>query len=200
MKTQKEINNTSKHTTMKTLKALFAAIIFIGFTTGAVAQDQSEATISASAEIFRVLEIERRADLNFGVIFLGQTATLNPQNDTRDNVGSLGQEEEFGLFSVSGNPNAEFSVTLPGSITLNHSEGSETGSINLSLADYYGYSTTDSYDAEEVTQINDGNSANLNDNGDGYIWVGGQIDLTGTSPENGVYSGDIKVTVDYNTF
>ena len=183
---------------MKTLKTLLAAIVFVGFTTSAMANDQDDATIGAAAEIFRVLTIDDEEDLDFGVIFIGEIATLNPQDNTRNNVGELDTDESFGLFSIAGNPNASFSVTLPGTTTLNGP--GEGNTITVALADYYGYADAggDTYDANNVSQVQTGNSRELNSNGEGWIWVGGQIDLSETTPENGEYTGDIQVTVDYD--
>lgn len=180
---------------MKTLKTLLAAIVFVGFTASSMAQTQDDATIDAAAEIFRVLTIDDEEGLDFGVIFIGDVATLNPQDDTRTNVGGLGTDESFGLFSIAGNPNASFSLTLPGSTTLS---GPEEASITVDLAEFYGYSTVDTYSAENVNQVLTENSAELNEDGEGYIWVGGQIDLSDITPENGTYEGTIQVTVDYD--
>ncbi len=185
---------------MKTFKILFAAVIIAGFATTGFAQDTDDATIGASAEIFRVLTIDDEEDLDFGVIFIGDVATLNPQDNTRDNVGGLGTTESFGLFSIAGNPDASFTVKLPGDVTLNHEDGAATGTILVSLADFYGYATVGgtAYDAANVTAIADSESVELNSEGDGYIWVGGEIDLSDDEPANGVYDGTIQVTVDYD--
>ena len=182
---------------MKTLKTLLAALVFVGFTTSAMANDEDDATIGAAAEIFRVLTIDDEEDLDFGVIFIGEIATLNPQDDTRDNVGELGSDESFGLFSITGNPNTSFSLTLPDDVVL---DGPGTSQITVNLADFYGYDVDGdgTFDSDNVNAVTDGDSRELNGSGDGWIWVGGEIDLSNITPQNGEYTGDIQVTVDYD--
>ena len=68
---------------MKTFKILFAAIIFVGFASSAMAQTGVNATqnVNASAAIIADIDISKTSDVNFGVVDLDQTHTIDANDE-----------------------------------------------------------------------------------------------------------------------
>ncbi len=124
--------NVSKHTQtftkslkMKKVKSLLMATAIIAIATSANAQ--STATASASATIVTPISIVKDADLNFGNIAVTNVAgTVQMAADgTRYKTGGITLPVSTGTvtpaqFSVSGDGNHAYNVTLPTSVTINN--------------------------------------------------------------------------------
>ena len=177
---------------MKTFKILFAAIIFAGFTTSAMAQDnQAEAT--ATAEILQDIEVANVADINFGIIdpsASGEELTLNvlDHNDHGERIGLYDSSANLGKFSIDGQTN-DVEVTINWEYNDLEFDGQSLGwspEVGFNLADE---------DSGSETIDNSGDSRTLTDSV-GYVFVGGSLDEADKDP--GTYTGDFTLTVEFN--
>ena len=112
---------------------LFVSIMLIaGSTTTAFAQ--STASAIATANVVTPISISKNADMAFGNLAVqaatGGTVVLAPAG-TRSRTNGVSLPATTGTvsaasFTVTGNGNYGYSITLPGSVTLNHSGGVES--------------------------------------------------------------------------
>ena len=106
---------------MKTLKILFAAVIFAGFATSAMAQINDNANLTASAQIIVTVDVERVSHLNFGEIAPNTNPTIDPVDNDND-TGETGAQ--MGKFSVTATPYSKFEVSWTSSDLTHTEEGS----------------------------------------------------------------------------
>ena len=116
-------NKPSKKRTMKKMiKVLALLILFFGFTAGTFAQ--VSATATATATIVTPITIVNAGNMNFGNVAVSSslgTVVLTPAS-TRSATGGVTLPVVTGTvaaatFTVSGQPNYTYSITLPGSAT-----------------------------------------------------------------------------------
>jgi hypothetical protein len=122
---QIQTKTTNNKTINKMKKLLVIAVLALGFTS-AKAQQTSNATADASATIITPISISKTADMNFGNIAVsasaGGTVILAPAG-TRTTTGNVTLPATTGspaaaAFTVTGQGNYTYSITLPSSATL----------------------------------------------------------------------------------
>jgi len=183
---------------MKTLKTLFAAIIFVGFATAVSAQTDSDA-IEAKAEILIPITITPEGVINFGGISsdIDVNPTLDPTEENPGNgntgLGDTSGDVGIGVFRIGGANQAEINITLPGDATLSN------GSYELNFRPSFAWSQNDSDQFGEESFTSENTVRTLSTSGDGSLFVGGEITNLGDQG-SGTYSNneDIKITVEYN--
>jgi hypothetical protein len=164
--------------------------LVIGMSVVGVASAADSTSGSASASIATALTLSTGADdLDFGTFAhsdttAGGTVVVN----TADGVGSASNVDAdptvtSGDFSVTGEPNATITITLPGDgvASLTHSGGAGSGQLPLS-------SFTDS----------GGGSLTLDGSGNGAFTVGATLAFDAIATDTaGDYTGTYDVTVAY---
>ncbi len=171
---------------MKTLKILFAAIIFVGFATTSMAQE-----ITAHAEVIEEIEwvAGDEQNLNFGVLRVDQTKSISLNADGTVTAG--GDAENLTTGITAGR--VAFTVGIGANITIGFSA---IGGITSDLdANYQTYWTYDINAAN--ANLMPGNTANFSTTQDKvYVYVDGAINATGVGV--GVYQDNITITAEYN--
>ena len=153
------------------------------------AQSYTTATTSAvaSATILQPITLLKTTDLAFGSMVRPSTGTnvivINESTGARSVTGggdaALGAATNTrATYSVGGTGGATFSITVPSSVTLTRSGGSETMPVTLASS-----ATTGT--------LSNGTSGTAN------FGVGGSLPLA-TTTVPGSYSGTFDVTVGYN--
>lgn len=150
---------------------------------GASAQAAS-ATANATAEVITPITISKTADLRFGKFAAGTGGTVvistaGARSATGAVVLSAGNVGGAASFTVSGDANATYAITLPGSAaTITRVSGTETMSVG----------TFTSNPAATGT-LSAGGSETLN--------VGGTLTVA-SAQVVGSYTGTFDVSVEYN--
>lgn len=118
-------------------KIFFAvAIAAVVLTPAAFAQSTAAATATASATIVPGITITKTADLAFGDMLeattaAGGTVTVdNADTRTSSNVTTVGGTVTSAKFDITGRPNTQFSILLPGTITLAGPTASDTMTVD----------------------------------------------------------------------
>lgn len=179
---------------MKTLKALFSLFAIVAvFSSGAFAQvgNTDDDDVNVEATVVQDVSITNVADLDFGEILQGLTATVDPTGASHNNLfGS----PTVGQLTISGANSAEVIVTFDDDARdLGDGDGN-TIPYTPALA---GHASTQG----NATSISDEGTITLDGSGDFIVWVGGSI-ATGSVP--GVFTsdatngdGDLTITVQY---
>lgn len=167
-----------QHTNNRTLVILATAFLL---TSAAQAQfDDAVATADAGATIIAPISITSLVDLHFGDIVPADSAgsvELTPAGARSSSGVTLGSGDDVTVatFSVSGDPDATFAITLPVSSTLTGPGDSMT---------------VDEYSSSPETGL-------LDSSGDATLAVGATLNV-GASQVAGAYTGIFDVTVAYN--
>ncbi len=170
----------------RTLVALFAvAALFTVLTGSMFAQSTASANGNAEARIVAGISLAKTTDLSFGQIVHGPTAgtvTLNPSTNVRTANGgvTLGQNggAHAAMFAVTGEPNYNYSLTLPTSVYL-----MLNGNGSLLLLDNF-------------TSTLNGNAGTLDNTGNHSFSIGARANIAAMA-YTGVYSGSFIATVTY---
>ena len=155
-----------------------------GIAAGGQACAQTSQSATGSITVVQpVLNVAKNSDLNFGSVIRPTSGSgtisidANSGNVTASNLAmASGSTPTAANFTVTGQPNANISVTYPNSVTLNRSGGSESLTIYLQSSMGGG-------------QIGSGGTVQFN--------IGGQVTLA-SSTVIGAYSNSFTVTVAYN--
>lgn len=168
-----------------TKSKLFVSIMLIaGSTTTAFAQ--STASAIATANVITPISIAKNADMAFGNLAVqaatGGTVVLAPAG-TRSRTGGVSLPATTGSvtaasFTVTGNGNYGYSITLPTTLTLTHSGGIE------------------SMVADNFTSTPSGNGTLSS--GTQNISVGATLNVNSGQLAGAYTSGNFDVTVNYN--
>lgn len=166
--------------------AAIAAVATIVATPAFAAPVAADPKATATARILRPLTLSRVRDLNFGTIVVGAIAgaeTVSVSQAGAIGCGSSGNLTCSGTvqsaqYNVRGTNNMQVNITAVASNLTNSTSG---GSETLVF--------TPSAPASLVLTNSGAPGSNFN--------VGGSISVTPTTVD-GLYSGDIEVTVDYN--
>jgi Mat/Ecp fimbriae major subunit len=179
---------------MKTFKTILAAVLFLSATTGLMAQNQASTSATASAEIIALLSLEKveGAEIDFGIIAQGTTATLNPNTSAVENGGLQNSSTSVGAFIIGGAPGASVLLNFDQQVTLDGPDASLTMNTNLVYN-----SDNDQASAGQITTSASNIELSEGDAGNGYIWVGGEIEVS-ASQTVGTYSGTFSISVEYN--
>lgn len=177
-----------KQTTMKNLNKLIAtAMVLVGFATTLNAQSTASAT--ATATIVTPISITKTGtDLNFGNIAVGSiggTVTVAPDGSRTKTGGLTLPPTNLGTvsaaqFTVTGNNDYTYSITLPTSVTLTHTNNSNTMT------------------AGSFTSSTGGSTGTLSSSGTQALNVGATLTVA-TGQLAGTYTNaQFDVTVNYN--
>lgn len=124
---------------MKTITKLFAlAVVILGFSASSFGQGGVTDYAPTSATIITPITIVKATDMNFGNIGVNAslgTVVLVPAG-TRSATGgvslpvALAGTVTAASFTVSGNANNTYSITLPTTLTITRAAGTETMTVN----------------------------------------------------------------------
>lgn len=174
---------------MKAIKFFAIAILFSGVSVMASAQvnniTSSSATASSSATIIKPIKIVKDLDLTFGTIATSSAAgTVTIAHDAVANAtAALGVAlapttgtRQAAKFTISGENNVNYGVTMPATTTLTRDGGSETMTVTLSK--------------------NLKTTANTLGASDATLYVGGVLAVA-ANQTSGLYNGEFAITVQY---
>ena len=171
---------------MKTLKILFAAVVLVGFTTSALAQNNTDSDsdeLNATAVILADLNVTQENDLDFGQLFPGEDSEVALDN------------ESAGRFLVDAADGSSVTLELTGLGDLALVGDSET---TLPTTFTAGWAEDDEYDngATEWTDPNQqlsitGTPASF------YVFLGGTV-TPDPNQTPGTYEKEITLTAEYN--
>ncbi len=178
------------------MKILLAVIVFAGFTTTAMAQGGAgdDATVTANAQILVALDLDHNGtNVDFGAVQVGNSPALDPTNVEGDNhveFAGIG-ERSVARFTVTGAAGAQIQFSGQSAITLSNDTHEMTFTPDFS------YSEEDSNDDRGGNGYNLGEDVNLDENGKGTIWMGGNLG-TIANISAGEYTGEYTLSVVYN--
>lgn len=157
------------------------ALLGLGLSGNALAAD---ATADADATIMEAITITTTAQLDFGSIIIGDAdvpATVNPDGSVicDPSLECTGTTSPA-AFDVSGSPDATYSITLPGTVTIDNSADGGADSMDIGLFE----------SDPDTTGTLDGSGAQT-------LNVGATLTV-GNPQESGAYTGSFQVSVDYN--
>ncbi len=177
---------------MKTFKILFAALIFVGFATSAMAQQEHEITASAEVVAEIVIGTETR-DLDFGVVGQNTTVDMNPSTGDTENAG-LGSE--FGAISLSAQAGQSLAISwVSENLEIDDREGEDPNdemSFTPEVSQLEGATSLIDHGGESFSE-GDLTSAS----GNVVFYIGGELQVK-ENQNNGSYTGSFELTVEYN--
>ena len=162
--------------------ALAIGLAFIASRDAGAQQNFASTSAGATVSIVTAISITNTADLNFGQVVAGGTSgtvAMSPVGFRSSGGGStLGSSgnSSAASFNVSGDPNASFSITLPGSAVLTN------GSDNMTINNF---------------TSNPSGNGTLSEVGGQTLNVGATLQVGAAQPA-GTYNGSFNVTVAYN--
>lgn len=177
---------------MRGLKKLFFCLIVVFIQVAPYAHSQTGVAVSATghviAEIISVFSATETSQMNFGRFtpgYQGGEIILTPES-TISVLGSV--QAGLGMhnaasFSITGDPNASFTVSLPDEpVVLKHVSTAKTMIID-----------------EWMSTPNPGTGAGILFNGEQIVYVGATLKV-GSLEDNpvGTYAGTYTVTFDFN--
>ena len=113
-------------------KLIYSSIVLLAFAIDANAQ--STATATATATVITPISISKNADMSFGNLAVqagtGGTVVLAPAG-TRSSTSGVTLPSATGTvtaasFTVTGSGSSTYAITLPSSVTLTHTNGTNT--------------------------------------------------------------------------
>lgn len=178
----------------KSLFTFAVALLIAGFTSNTFAQSGATVTgTTAGAKLVKPMTLTQTSPLHFGVInvLTGVPGTVVlPSNSTiRSFTGGVAASTVAPVatnaaYSVTGTKNVTYALTLPATITVTETLGSETMTISALTARFSGAG------ADAVTST-------LSATGTDNFTVGGTLTV-GLDQSTGIYAGTFNVSVDYN--
>jgi hypothetical protein len=172
---------------MKNINKFFAiAIAILGFSAASFAQGTSTENATASAKVVESLVLTNTVPLNFGTMTVPTTAatvTVAP-GGVRSSTGTLSlltiaPVSTDATYTVDGDNNASYSITLPADGIVTIASGANSMSIN-----------TFKVTSDLLTRT-------LNGTGNDSFDVGATLNLISGQPA-GSYTGSFDVVVTYN--
>ena len=114
------------------------------------------------------------------------------RDDAVDGIISInpGSSQNAGKMVAIGSPNSAITINYFQSRELSNSEGTGVITFNYQLS---GNQIDDQNSSELIFQ--DSRNLRLSENGEFFIWIGGNIDITNAAPGN--YSGDFTLEIEY---
>lgn len=174
---------------MKTLKIIFTAVLFLGFTVSNVVAQSPNATADASATVLAELTLVKNTDIAFGEVARGTTPALNPVSGAATaGAGLNSSSTAVGKFTLTGEGDANILVSW----TKNDLDGP---GADIVFAPSVSYGATDA--SFGGTIITSGSTQQIDAGGTNYFWVGGTITVA-SNQVAGTYEGDFTLTVEYN--
>lgn len=171
-------------------RSVIAVLALIGVWTASsparAQQNAASANANASATIVTAISISKTADMNFAdVVSSGAPGTVvlsASSSPTRSVTGGAELGNSTGIsaatFTVAGDPDATYSITLPGSDVTLSDGGVNTMTVNTFTSSPSGTGT-------------------LSGGGTQTLYVGATLNVGANQP-NGTYDGTFSVTVAYN--
>jgi hypothetical protein len=166
------------------MKKLILTLTIVAMGTVAYAQSTANDDITASATILAPVAVTAGANLAFGDVAQGSTATIAYNNASA------------GTFSVTGNASTsvELALTLPATLS--------GGGDPLTITYTAGYDVASEANEDPTsgtafaTSAQTAQTVTLNASGQAFVSVGGSI--SPTSAHTGTYTGTITLTASYN--
>lgn len=187
--------NTSISHKQRTLKLALVAFAcgaaFISGPSGAVPTNSASA--AASGTVIAPITVTKNTDLSFGKFAPGAGGTVSiSMAGIRSHAGivpsSVGSTLTAASFTVTGDPDANYTITHGGTATLTNTTGGGGESMALTkISDLSGADVT----TGNVT------AGTLSAGGSQTIFVGGTLAVAANQVP-GVYTGTVAVTVEYN--
>ena len=140
----------------------------------------SRFSISVSANVVNSIEMVTQRDMQFGPVQPGQEQII---------IAPL-LDSETGKMIAMGVPNANIRVSFVRERILTRSDGSETLTFTYEIAG----NDQDDQSSAEILQT-DNRNLELNEEGEYYFWIGGQVNIEDAKPGN--YNGDFTIEVEY---
>lgn len=165
--------------------AAVAVLVLAGFGMPAYAQNSTQGTVNASANVVRILSVTSTSDLSFGSFAPGPTSGTVVMTAVGNRTATGGvtlvnaSAGAQATVNLAGTPSTSYAVTLPSSVTLTAASGGATmtlGSFTTTLT---------------------GGAGSLNTAGTGSFGVGGTLTVAANQPIS-VYTGSFPVTLTYN--
>lgn len=172
---------------MRKFILLLAIAAIAGLPGKVLGQNTDNITASATAKILTAIEISKTTDLHFGTMVSTAsegTCTVSATSNERTQDGGvtlLTQTPTFSRaeFSVGGDANATYSITLPADETISISDG-----------DGHSLSVDNFTHSAGVTPT-------LDESGEDDFFVGATLTVQASSTA-GTYTGNFSITVAYN--
>ena len=161
---------------MKKLTLLALALILLGVS--AYAQNSANASAACTTVVIRSLSIDKNQDLDFGRVAQGVTETIPVASSKAVKFTVLGEDYE------------NITITYSAPSVLTHQNGTAT----LKLTSYVKSNTSDN--AGRASSIESGSTVGLNEKGNYYVYLGGQVSPSATQTR-GWYTGDFTINVEY---
>ncbi|MGE5565654.1 MAG: DUF4402 domain-containing protein [Parcubacteria group bacterium] len=171
------------------LKIALAAAALSAVAAPALAQTSATQSTSATVKIVQPITLTKDADLAFGTVVKPTTGSNTVTISTGSDTPALSGAGDAALatsttaraaFTVGGEGGSTFSITVPSSVTMTRSGGSETLSVTLTASGSSGTL-----------------SGSIGSAGSATFKVGGAFTVASTTV-SGNYSGSFNTTVAYN--
>lgn len=171
------------------LKLALAALALSAIAAPAMAQSSATQSTTASVKIVQPITLTKDADLAFGTIVKPTSGSNTVTIGTGSDTPQLGGGGDAALatsttsraaFTVGGEGGQTFSISVPSSVTMTRSGGSETLSVTLTASGSSGTL-----------------SGTMGSAGSATFKVGGAFTVASTTV-SGSYSGSFNTTVAYN--
>jgi hypothetical protein len=177
---RKQQKSKKEKVSMKRFFAVFSLVVLVLAGTKTYA---ASATANATATVITPIAISSTADLRFGEFAAGSGGTVvistaGARSKTGGVVLSTVAPGGAASFSVTGDADATYAITLPGTATITRVSGTETMSVG-----------TFTSDPTETGTLSAG--------GTQTVAVGGTLTV-GASQVVGSYTGTFSVSVEYN--
>jgi hypothetical protein len=168
----------------KSIIILAAIIMMASFSVQATVAPSNTATANATAKILAALSIIKNVDLSFGTMTIPTAATtvIVAPDGTRTSTGNITLLAQAPLttassYSVTGDPGATYTITLPASTTILN--GTQQMTVN------------------NFTSSKTNNGSTIGTGGTDSFTVGATLNLN-NAQASGTYTGSFNVTVNYN--
>lgn len=171
----------------KFIISLLIVAAFVAIPVSVFAQFSANDDGTARARIVTPISITNVDDLDFGSILTTVAGTVIVNPDAAGTLNALstltpGSETASAQFNVVGSPNATYTVTLPGVLTLAPALGTGVNTTVITVDPFSSSVTTNGLLSASGTQT---------------IYIGGTLNVP-VSPMADNYTGSFTVTVDYN--
>lgn len=181
----------------KIAKILVVAAAMVAFGTGAYAQSNANADLSASATVLTALTITKNTDVLFGNV--GSTTAgvvyLDPKGTANNFVGTTAH---IGTLTIAGSNSSSVRLTWPANVSLSD------GTHNLNYVLKVNGSSTDQASSSTLALTSGYTDVTTSASGAYLIFVGGSLGRSNTTPAAlssqaaGTYTGTANFTVVYN--
>jgi len=189
---------------MKKLLSITLLTSLVLFASQAFGQDTDSDQINAEAEVLTAIDVTEVTDLQFGILFQGQTASLVIDGDDGSfdgsNAGQGDSEAALGEFTISGSEGQNVTIEFGGAAVDNEALDGQSTDATLTF----------SIDGDSYGRIQDADSDNGNFNpsneysfnlgsSETRVWLGGEVTAASDQSEE-TYRGEVQLTASYTDF